>query len=152
MATNTEAIELIDTTNTAENISAATDEQKNEQKNEEKDKELIESASPFEFEKSLIHKKIEDDVHNILDENIGWRLKDEKYKIARKLKQKYPDISDKKMMELTNMDFTDLANAYNKRSALEDEELKNLIRRRSDRKLISKKYPLPVFSNKTWKM
>eukprot|EP01084_Bolivina_argentea_P287208 492778_1 len=156
MATNTEAIELIDTTNTAENISAATDEQKdeqkNEQKNEEKDKELIESASPFEFEKSLIHKKIEDDVHNILDENIGWRLKDEKYKIARKLKQKYPDISDKKMMELTNMDFTDLANAYNKRSALEDEELKNLIRRKSDRKLISKKYPLPVFSNKTWKM
>ena len=118
----------------------------------EKEEELIAIAARIEFEKSLLHKKIEQDVHGILDENVGWRLKDEKYKCARKLRLRFPNIKDEEMMDLMNLDFADLSNAYNHRTALNDDELKHMVRRQDDRKLIKQRYPSPVFSNKTWKL
>eukprot|EP01084_Bolivina_argentea_P067586 123048_1 len=123
---------------------------KEEQK--EKSKDLLDVVPFVEFEKPILLHKIEKDVHDILDTNVGWRVRDEKYKTVRKLHDRFPKINDKEMMEIVDMDFTDLANAYNKRSALDESELKQLIRRNSDRKLIKQRYPLPVFSNKIWKM
>jgi len=155
MAADTDTV-VVELATTTENTSQPQEEEAKEAPvmidvNDEK-KHFVDAVANVEFEKSLLHKKIEKDVHDILDENVGWRVKDEMYRSIRKLRKKYPNMTDKHMMEVFDIDHTDLYNAYNNESALKDSDLKHAIRRGSDMKLIKKRYPLPVFSNQSWNL